>query len=98
MARIVLPRATMTWLRVPSGPSLNGRSRVVGARPRREGFELGGGPISAATLGNCRPSLRPVLEELRGLFAEELNRRGITTAEGGKWYAAQVIRVRGRLA
>jgi hypothetical protein len=39
-----------------------------------------------------------VLEELRGLFAEELNRRGITTAEGGKWYAAQVIRVRGRLA
>ena len=55
-----------------------------------------------ATLGNCRPSLRPVLEELRGLsarkVAEELNRRGITTAEGGKWYAAQVIRVRGRLA
>ena len=47
-------------------------------------------------------ALRPVLEELRGLsarkVAEELNRRGITTAEGGKWYAAQVIRVRGRLA
>ena len=47
-------------------------------------------------------ALRPVLEELRGLsackVAEELNRRGITAAEGGKWYAAQVIRVRGRLA
>jgi hypothetical protein len=23
--------------------------------------------------------------------AKELNRRGITTAEGGKWFAAQVI-------
>jgi DNA invertase Pin-like site-specific DNA recombinase len=46
-------------------------------------------------------SLRAVFEELSGLSArkaaEELNRRGITTAEGGKWHAAQVIRVRGRL-
>ena len=33
----------MTWLRVPSGPSLNGRSRAVGARPRR------GGPVSLSS-------------------------------------------------
>jgi DNA invertase Pin-like site-specific DNA recombinase len=47
-------------------------------------------------------ALRPVFAELAGLShrkaAEELNRRGITTAQGGKWYAQQVIRVRGRLA
>ena len=45
--------------------------------------------------------LRGVFEELAGLSArkaaEELNRRGITTANGSKWHAAQVIRVRGRL-
>ena len=37
MARIVLPRATMIWLRVPSGPSLNRPlSRGRGsAAPRR---------------------------------------------------------------
>jgi hypothetical protein len=29
--------------------------------------------------------------------AEELNRRGITTAAGRKWQAVQVIRVRQRL-
>ena len=28
---------------------------------------------------------------------KQLNRRGITTAEGGKWHAAQVILVRERL-
>jgi Recombinase len=46
--------------------------------------------------------LRPVFAELSGLSArkaaEELNRRGIPTAAGGKWFAAQVIRVRERLA
>jgi DNA invertase Pin-like site-specific DNA recombinase len=30
--------------------------------------------------------------------AEELNRRGVETPAGGKWHAAQVIRVRARLA
>jgi hypothetical protein len=42
-----------------------------------------------------------VFEELSGLSArqaaEELNRRGITTANGSKWHAAQVQRVRRRL-
>jgi DNA invertase Pin-like site-specific DNA recombinase len=46
-------------------------------------------------------SLRSVFEELSGLSArataEELNRRGIPTAAGGKWRAVQVIRVRNRL-
>jgi DNA invertase Pin-like site-specific DNA recombinase len=45
--------------------------------------------------------LRRVFEELSGLSArraeEELNRRGITAAGGGKWHAAQVLRVRRRL-
>jgi DNA invertase Pin-like site-specific DNA recombinase len=45
--------------------------------------------------------LRPIFEELSGLSArgtaEELNRRGIPTASGGKWHAVQVIRVRERL-
>jgi len=45
--------------------------------------------------------LRPVFAELAGMSArkaaEELNRRGTATPEGGKWYATQVIRVRQRL-
>jgi Recombinase len=46
-------------------------------------------------------SLRSVFVELSGLSAreaaEELNRRGITTAWGYKWRASQVRLVRGRL-
>ena len=46
--------------------------------------------------------LRPIFAELTGLSAhkaaDELNRRGIATPKGGKWYAATVIRVRERLA
>ena len=45
--------------------------------------------------------LRPIFEELSGLSArraaDELNRRCIPTATGGKWHATQVIRVRERL-
>jgi hypothetical protein len=45
--------------------------------------------------------LRPVLEELAGLshraVAKALNDRGITTATGKVWHAAQVLRVRQRL-
>jgi len=43
-----------------------------------------------------------VFEELSSLSArkaaEELNRRGILTAEGKTWFAPQVIRTRKRLA
>jgi hypothetical protein len=46
-------------------------------------------------------ALRGVFAELSGLSArkaaEELNRRGIPTAAGGKWFAQQVLRVRARL-
>jgi DNA invertase Pin-like site-specific DNA recombinase len=46
-------------------------------------------------------SLRPILDELRGLsarqIAEELNRRGVETPAGGRWHAMQVVRVRERL-
>jgi DNA invertase Pin-like site-specific DNA recombinase len=45
--------------------------------------------------------LRDVFAELEGMSARkaatELNRRGITTPEGGKWHATQVIRIRNRL-
>jgi DNA invertase Pin-like site-specific DNA recombinase len=45
--------------------------------------------------------LRGVFAELANLSArkaaEELNARGVSTPEGGKWYATQVIRVRKRL-
>jgi DNA invertase Pin-like site-specific DNA recombinase len=45
--------------------------------------------------------LRPVFDELAALSArktaEELNRRGIAAPAGGRWFAAQVIRVRKRL-
>jgi Recombinase len=46
--------------------------------------------------------LRSIFAELAGLsahkMADELNRRGIETPKGGKWYPATVIRVRDRLA
>jgi hypothetical protein len=48
------------------------------------------------------PSNPWIREELSGLSArkaaEELNRRGIPTATGRRWFAPQVIRVRERLA
>jgi hypothetical protein len=47
-------------------------------------------------------ALRPVLAELAELShraaAAELNRRGITTAEGKPWHSMQVQRVRRRLS
>ena len=45
--------------------------------------------------------LRPLFAELVGMSArkaaEELNRRSVATAAGGKWHAATVLRVRKRL-
>jgi DNA invertase Pin-like site-specific DNA recombinase len=47
-------------------------------------------------------ALRPVFAELSGWSARkaaaELNARGVATPLGGKWHAAQVIRIRDRLA
>jgi DNA invertase Pin-like site-specific DNA recombinase len=46
--------------------------------------------------------LRSVFDGLSGMSArkaaEELNKQGVPTPAGGKWYATQVIRVRERLA
>ena len=57
--------------------------------------------ITKAEAQQRAESLRGVFDELSGLSArkaaEELNRRGIPTAAGGKWQAVQVIRVRTRL-
>ena len=57
--------------------------------------------ITKREAANRAESLRGVFEEISSLSArkaaEELNRRGITTAEGNKWHAMQVIRVRERL-
>jgi DNA invertase Pin-like site-specific DNA recombinase len=72
---------------------------------RSRGAKLGGhraqSDITKAEAQQRAESLRSVFEELSGLSArataEELNRRGIPTAAGGKWQAVQVIRVRNRL-
>jgi hypothetical protein len=57
--------------------------------------------INRAAAAERANGLRGVFAELSGLSArataEELNRRGISTATGGKWHAVQVIRVRERL-
>jgi hypothetical protein len=58
--------------------------------------------ITKAEAQQRAEGLRSVFEELSGLTAtaaaEELNRRGIPAALGGKWQAVQIIRVRKRLA
>jgi DNA invertase Pin-like site-specific DNA recombinase len=69
------------------------------------GVALGGhreqSEINRAAAAERANGLRSVFAELSGLSArataEELNRRGISTATGGKWHAVQVIRVRERL-
>jgi DNA invertase Pin-like site-specific DNA recombinase len=60
---------------------------------------------TAATVAGAREfaeRLRPTLCELAGgsanAVAEELNRRGVAAARGGRWTARSVINVRSRLA
>jgi len=72
---------------------------------KARGVALGGhreqSEINRAAAAERANGLRSVFAELSGLSArataEELNRRGISTATGGKWHAVQVIRVRERL-
>jgi DNA invertase Pin-like site-specific DNA recombinase len=81
------------------------RTKDALAAAKARGIKLGGhreqSDIAKAEAQKRAQALRSVFEELAGLSAraaaEELNKRGITTAAGGKWHAAQVIRVRGRL-
>jgi DNA invertase Pin-like site-specific DNA recombinase len=82
------------------------RTKDALAAARARGVRLGGlrskGEEYQREAAERAEALRSVFEELSGLSArgaaEELNRRGITTAAGRKWHAAQVIRVRDRLA
>jgi DNA invertase Pin-like site-specific DNA recombinase len=74
---------------------------------KARGVVLGGPKISEinrtrqVAADSFAERLRPVLAELADLSAQavakELNKRGITTAVGGKWHAMQVHRVRERL-
>ena len=81
------------------------RTKDAVASARARGVRLGGhraqSDLTKAEAQQRAESLRTVFEELSGLSArataEELNRRGIPTAGGGKWQAVQVIRVRNRL-
>ena len=81
------------------------RTRLALQAAKARGVKLGGrnaqSDKNAAEAMRRAEQLRPVFEELARYSAretaEELNRRGIATPKGGKWYAATVIRVRERL-
>jgi DNA invertase Pin-like site-specific DNA recombinase len=81
------------------------RTRDALASARARGVRLGGQRAKSeetrAEAIERAEALRGVFDELAGLSAraaaEELNRRGIATAQGGRWQAVQVIRVRERL-
>ena len=75
------------------------------AAAKRRGVKLGGWTAgsersaqeAAATVERMRPVMRELADLSLLAAATELNRRGIKSATGGKWHAATVIRLRGRL-
>ena len=81
------------------------RTKAALKAAKERGVVLGG--MTAKSLEFQREAkeraeqLRHIFAELGDLsnrkLAETLNARGISTPEGGKWYATQVIRVRKRL-
>ena len=73
-------------------PKITAKARKAGQEANRR--------IAADRAGD----LAPVIAELQAAgaaslqaIADGLNERGIPTANGGKWFAAQVARVRARL-
>jgi DNA invertase Pin-like site-specific DNA recombinase len=82
------------------------RTKDALASAKTRGVRLGGhreqSDITKAEAQRRAEALRGVFADLSHLSAraaaEELNRRGIPAASGGKWQAVQVIRVRNRLA
>lgn len=73
---------------------------------KRRGVKLGGWTAgserSQQDAAAFAERMRPIMSEVANLSAHhaaaELNKRKITSATGGKWYAATVIRLRERLA
>ncbi|HWS08654.1 MAG TPA: recombinase family protein, partial [Xanthobacteraceae bacterium] len=82
---------------------MTGRAGLAAAKKR--GVKLGDlnakGIAEQQAARERAEQLRPLFAELAGLSArkaaEELNRRSVATAAGGKWHAATVLRVRKRL-
>lgn len=82
------------------------RTKAALAAAKARGVKLGGynaqSELAARQARERAEALRPIFAELAGLsahkVAEELNRRGIETPRGGRWYPATVIRIRERLA
>jgi DNA invertase Pin-like site-specific DNA recombinase len=81
------------------------RTRKGLAAAKKRGVRLGGWTVgsekSRQAADAFAETMRAVMRELAHLSAHgaaaELNRRGIATATGSRWYAATVIKLRGRI-